>query len=187
MPAIQSIYEDTCVKLSILFKTSLLVLLSSLFVNHSYALSEEHSAIIERIKPVGTVCIEGATHCVEPAAKVAPAKTATESAAVSESVATPVEAAPTKEAVAEPVAVSEGRSGETIYKVSCAMCHASGAAGAPIFADASAWVGRIAKGKETLYQSAIKGFQAMPAQGLCMDCSDAELKASVDYMVENAQ
>lgn len=80
-----------------------------------------------------------------------------------------------------------GRSGEEIYKTKCATCHATGAAGAPKLGDATAWAPRLEKGIETLYQSSINGFQGMPAKGLCFDCSDAELKASVDYMVENAK
>ncbi len=40
---------------------------------------------------------------------------------------------------------------------------------------------------DTLYASAISGFLGMPPKGLCMDCSDDELKATVDYMVEHSK
>lgn len=79
------------------------------------------------------------------------------------------------------------RSGEEIYNTACTACHATGAAGAPKLGDSAAWADRIAKGKETLYDHSINGFNGMPAKGLCMDCSDDELKATVDYMVENSQ
>ncbi|KUJ82944.1 cytochrome c5 family protein [Microbulbifer flavimaris] len=79
------------------------------------------------------------------------------------------------------------RSGEEVYNGACGTCHAAGVAGAPKFADAAAWSPRIAKGMETLYSNAINGINAMPAKGLCADCSDEEIQAAVDYMVESAQ
>ncbi len=48
------------------------------------------------------------------------------------------------------------------------------------------WASRIEKGSETLYDHAINGFNAMPAMGLCSDCSDEEIQATVDYMVEES-
>lgn len=74
------------------------------------------------------------------------------------------------------------RSGEEVYTAHCAACHASGAAGAPKFADKAAWAPRIAKGEATLLEHAIKGFNAMPPKGMCMTCSDDEIKGAVAYM-----
>lgn len=89
---------------------------------------------------------------------------------------------------AAPIVVASGpRSGEDIYGKSCIACHASGAAGAPKLGDVPAWVPRIGQGIDTLYTHAIKGFNGMPAKGLCMDCSDDEIKVTVDYMVSNSQ
>jgi cytochrome c5 len=81
------------------------------------------------------------------------------------------------------------RSGEAVYQQFCSTCHKTGVANAPKFADKAAWEPRIAKGKDVLYQSAINGVAgtAMTPKGSCMNCSDDELKAAVDYMVENAQ
>ncbi|WP_428819757.1 c-type cytochrome [Microbulbifer sp. MCCC 1A16149] len=79
------------------------------------------------------------------------------------------------------------RSGSDVYTGHCAACHATGAAGAPKFGDAAAWAPRIDKGIDTLYTHAINGFNAMPARGLCMDCSDDEVKAAVDHMVEGSK
>ena len=76
---------------------------------------------------------------------------------------------------------------EDIYNSSCMACHATGAAGAPKLGDAAAWSGRLDQGIETLYAHAIDGFNGMPAKGLCMSCSDDDLKAVVDYMVENSK
>ena len=79
------------------------------------------------------------------------------------------------------------RSGEDIYKSKCFTCHASGVAGAPKFGITEDWVARVGKGIDVLYSSAIHGFNGMPPKGLCMDCSEEELKDSVDYMVKQSQ
>lgn len=79
------------------------------------------------------------------------------------------------------------RSGEDIYKASCAACHATDAIGAPMFGNAASWKDRIAKGEETLFNSAISGINAMPPMGTCMTCSQDEIKETVRYMVANSQ
>ncbi len=84
-------------------------------------------------------------------------------------------------------AASGPRSGQTVYESKCATCHATGAAGAPKLGDIAGWTPRIGKGSTVLYASAISGFKAMPAKGLCFDCSNDELKAAVDYMVDNSK
>ncbi len=89
-------------------------------------------------------------------------------------------------AAAVVVASAEPRSGEAVYSSKCFTCHATGAAGAPKFGDAANWGARVsARGKDGLYASAINGYNAMPAKGLCMDCSEDEIKAAVNYMLEN--
>ncbi|MCK7599139.1 cytochrome c5 family protein [Microbulbifer sp. CAU 1566] len=92
-------------------------------------------------------------------------------------------------AAAPAAAASSGgaRSGSDVYGAHCAACHGTGAAGAPKFGDAGAWGPRVAKGMDTLYTHALNGFNAMPAKGLCMTCSDDEVKAAVDHMVENSK
>lgn len=93
------------------------------------------------------------------------------------------------QADAAPAAEQGPRSGEQVYQKFCSTCHKTGVANAPKFADKAAWEPRVAKGKDVLYQSAINGVAgtAMTPKGSCMNCSDDELKAAVDYMVENAQ
>lgn len=86
------------------------------------------------------------------------------------------------------VAAAAGpRSGQAVYDSKCATCHTTGAAGAPKMGDVAAWTPRMAKGMDVLYTSAISGFNGMPAKGLCFDCSDDEIKASVDYMAEGSK
>ena len=83
-------------------------------------------------------------------------------------------------------AVAE-RSGEEIYNNYCTACHQTGAAGAPKLDATSEWQSRLdEKGREKLYQNSINGFNAMPPKGTCSDCSDAEMKIAVDYMLEEA-
>ena len=77
-----------------------------------------------------------------------------------------------------------GRTGESVYNLGCAACHAAGLAGAPLFADQSQWEGRLEKGLEMLTNNAYNGYNAMPAKGLCMDCSLEEIERSVQYMLD---
>ena len=120
--------------------------------------------VVENIKPVGQVNVAGES---------APAPSTPESAAA--------EAAPVETAAAVP------KSGEDIYKGTCMACHTTGAAGAPKLGDAAAWAPRIAAGMETLMTNATNGLKAMPPKGLCMTCSDEELKSAVEYLVANSQ
>ena len=78
---------------------------------------------------------------------------------------------------------------EQVYNTFCQACHATGANNAPKFSDVDAWKPRIAKGNPALYESAINGFNkgAMPARGTCVDCTDDEIKATVDYLVAAAK
>jgi cytochrome c5 len=77
------------------------------------------------------------------------------------------------------------RSGDDVYKVQCAACHAVGAAGAPKLGDTAAWGARVAKGYDTLLTSALKGKGAMGAQG-GGDFEDFEIGRAVVYMANAA-
>lgn len=73
------------------------------------------------------------------------------------------------------------KTGEEVYKAQCAACHATGAAGAPVFGNAGAWAPRVSTGYETLVNSALKGKGAMGAQG-GGDFGDLEISRAVVYM-----
>lgn len=90
-------------------------------------------------------------------------------------------------AAAAVVASNGPRSGEEIYTASCAMCHGTGVAGAPKLGVAGDWAPRLEQGLEVLYTHAIEGFNGMPPKGMCMACSDDELNATVDYMLNNSK
>ena len=82
-------------------------------------------------------------------------------------------------------ATFSGRSGDEVYNIGCAACHTAGIAGAPMLANQSQWGGRLDKGLETLTNNAYNGYNAMPAKGLCMDCSKEEIERSVQYMLDS--
>jgi len=90
---------------------------------------------------------------------------------------------PCSDNVGKAPVVAAARTGDQVYNVGCAACHATGAAGAPKTGDSGAWAARVEKGMETLVKNAINGYNAMPARGLCADCSDQEIADSVAYMV----
>jgi cytochrome c5 len=76
--------------------------------------------------------------------------------------------------------------GQSTYTKTCSLCHGAGVAGAPKFGDKVAWAPRIANGVDALAASVKSGKGAMPPKGTCMDCSDADLKAAVEYMISHA-
>jgi len=83
------------------------------------------------------------------------------------------------------------KSGTEVFDQVCSACHGPGIAGAPKAGDAAAWGPRIAKGKDTLYQHALQGFQGqtgvMPAKGGRPDVPDDLIRQAVDHMVELAK
>jgi cytochrome c5 len=136
-------------------KLKLLLVSSAVVCSLAVFAGPQEEAIAERIKKVGTVCVEG-SDCVQNSGTT----TTT-------------------------IAVVGSNGAESNYNKTCATCHNAGIAGAPKFADAEQWESRIVKGMDTLYASSINGMPpGMPAKGMCFSCSDDELKAIVDYMVE---
>lgn len=87
--------------------------------------------------------------------------------------------------VLAPAVEGEARPGDQLYKAICVTCHDAGLVGAPKIGTAD-WAPRLAKGKATLYDHAINGFNAMPARGGA-DISDDEVKNAVDYIISQSQ
>ena len=101
------------------------------------------------------------------------------------------ESAPAAEMPAESQAAEEpagtqtaDADGEKIYQTTCHLCHATGVAGAPKLGDKEAWAPRIAKGMDALLSSVTNGLNAMPPKGTCMTCSEDDLRAAVQFMVD---
>jgi len=78
------------------------------------------------------------------------------------------------------------KTGEEVYKMACAACHTTGAAGAPKLGDVGAWAPRIKQGYETLAKNAIVGIRAMPAKGGNPDLDDVEVERAVVLMANSA-
>jgi cytochrome c5 len=84
--------------------------------------------------------------------------------------------------------LTEGFDAERTYMQSCAACHNSGAAGAPRVGNAADWAPRAEKGFDVLVLNTINGLGGvMPAKGLCFTCSDEDLKALVQYMLDKSK
>ncbi len=81
-------------------------------------------------------------------------------------------------------AASGPRSGSDVYGGACIACHGAGVLNAPKKGDAGDWGPRLEKGLDTLLKHALEGFNAMPAKGTCMNCSDEEIKAAIEFMTE---
>ncbi|HHJ17587.1 MAG TPA: cytochrome c5 family protein [Gammaproteobacteria bacterium] len=76
------------------------------------------------------------------------------------------------------------RSGAKVYADSCATCHARTTQGAPLPDDDVEWRMRAGKGMDVLMAHVIDGYkELMPQRGGCPNCSDAELKAAVLYIL----
>lgn len=155
---------------------------SMLFMGSS---ASAQQSIEDNIRPVGQVCLAGES-CVGLAVgnngssgetATAPAAAASQAATAEPVVAVPAAAVATAN---EEVAAFDV---EAKYQMSCFACHGSGAAGAPMLGDAEAWAARMEKGMDTVMVNVISGVNAMPPKGMCMDCSDENLRSLVDYMV----
>ena len=105
--------------------------------------------IIDRVRPLGELCIEGQDCGGE----------------------------------ALPPAPVAAQSGADVYGKFCRTCHETGLTEAPKLGDAEAWAPRISKGMEAMLLTTKQGLNLMPAMGLCMACSDAELEAAIEHMV----
>ena len=76
---------------------------------------------------------------------------------------------------------------EEIYAASCGGCHNSGVLGAPKIGDAAVWTDRLGKGLDQVIANAIGGINGMPAMGTCASCSEDDIAATVQYMVDNSK
>ena len=112
----------------------------------------DDATLMDRIKPIGQVYVEGDTETVAIVA---------DSATVS----------------------TNSRSGEEVVASSCTGCHGVGVLGAPKVGDKSDWAPRAERGISELLKTAISGKGAMPPKGTCTTCSDSELQAAIEFMI----
>ena len=91
-------------------------------------------------------------------------------------------------AVSAPAAAAAaGLSGQQIYDRFCFACHATGVGEAPLFGDLAQWQPRIDQGMEQMLAVSLTGRGLMPPMGTCVTCSDDEMRAAIQYMVDSAQ
>jgi cytochrome c5 len=153
---------------------------------HTLGASNERAnspeVIARNIAPVATLAVDPSKGPVPTAAAPAAAVAAKTPDAPIVAMAIPA---------AAPAGAAAPSGGEGTYKTACTACHGAGIAGAPKTGDKGAWATRIAQGKDTLYEHALKGFQGkgglMPAKGGNTSLADADVKAAVDYMVSLAK
>lgn len=90
-----------------------------------------------------------------------------------------------------PVVAPENTVGKAIYGKTCSLCHAANVAGAPKPGDKADWGPRIAQGMDILYKHALEGFTGakgqMPARGGSTTLTDEEVKATVNFMVDQSR
>ena len=85
-----------------------------------------------------------------------------------------------------PLSVAAERDASELYPRTCAVCHAAAVAGAPKTGDVAAWEAKMeATGSmEAMIALVNSGKNAMPPKGMCMDCSDAEFQALIEFMMQ---
>ena len=89
--------------------------------------------------------------------------------------------------IAATAIAAPARTGKQVYDAVCKNCHDTGVSGAPKLGDKK-WIELEKKeGMKELVKDAIKGERAMPPKGGCADCTDEEIKAAVQYLVESAK
>ena len=91
--------------------------------------------------------------------------------------------APAATATASP-SPGAGRSGKQIYDLFCFVCHATGVSEAPLLGDRENWQPRIDKGMDAMLATSLAGLNLMPPKGACADCSEDEMRAAIQYMID---
>ncbi len=104
------------------------------------------------------------------------------------------EAPPTPPAKPKPIqaaekaaAIANMSTAQKIYEESCSACHTTGIMGSPKIGDKQAWAGLMEQGLEQVTNNAISGVGKMPPKGGNMGLSNAEVKAVVEYMIEQSK
>jgi cytochrome c5 len=82
---------------------------------------------------------------------------------------------------------AEARDGKTVYGQSCAACHGTGLAGAPLLGDKTAWAPRVASGRDKLLTSVMKGKGNMPVKAGNPSLSEKDIRAAIQYMLEQIE
>lgn len=77
--------------------------------------------------------------------------------------------------------------GKQVYVNTCIICHQDGKMGAPVIGNGPGWFMRLKdSGLTGLYRHAIHGYNSMPVRGACVTCSDNDIIAAVDYLLNKS-
>lgn len=77
--------------------------------------------------------------------------------------------------------------GKQVYVDTCIMCHQDGQMSAPRIGNGANWFMRLkASGLTGLYRHTINGYNSMPVKGACVTCSDNDLIAALDYILNKS-
>jgi cytochrome c5 len=156
----------------------------TLFVTQLAVAEVDESAIRERIAPAGSVCFEGEA-CVGKAPDTVKTSKSMSTAETTPAKSVPAVAPAVKVATTEPV--KDAFNAEQVYNTKCMACHATGAAGAPKVGDAAAWTAKLEKGLDQVVANAVSGINAMPPKGMCMECSESDIRAIAEYMISKSK
>ena len=94
-----------------------------------------------------------------------------------------IQAAAASEVTEVKVAFDGSLDAEMLYNSVCGVCHATGAAGAPI-PGSPVMIERADKGVEMLTMNAINGINAMPARGGRSDLTDEQVQVAIEFMTK---
>lgn len=77
--------------------------------------------------------------------------------------------------------------GRQVYVNACIICHQKGELGAPRIGDGANWYMRLkSSGLTALYRHAIHGYNQMPVKGACVTCSDNDIIAAIQYILNKS-
>jgi cytochrome c5 len=86
---------------------------------------------------------------------------------------------------------ASGPSGEAVFEANCANCHTGGFGGfftgAPTVGEQKDWESLTPKGVDALTASTLAGVGKMAPRGECPACTDEEIRAAIEYMLEKSQ
>lgn len=83
----------------------------------------------------------------------------------------------------------DAQAGKKIFKEFCASCHAAEPLidiNAPHIGDKRAWKGLSRSGMDAMLKITINGAGAMPARGGCFECSDEQLRETINYILKQS-
>lgn len=77
--------------------------------------------------------------------------------------------------------------GQQIVTTRCILCHGHGIGGAPRLTVKTDWTKRLEQNKAVLFEHLKHGYRAMPPKGACLECSNNDLHAALDYLLKEIE